>query len=426
MIEKLLILKTHAADDTPELRHNLRVHIGDGSVFAFAMSLIAVTTIIPVLLQQLGAGAWAIGAVPVLWTLGSNMPQAIYMHIVTPKTTVKHRMLLFGTIYRFFFFVIGIVVLVLGAGVYRRYAVPMVLLCLLLASIMGSLGSLHWFHLYAATTPVSLRGRLSALRQLLGSFMGVLGGSIVTIVLSVIYFPLNFSILFFVASALMMVSIAILSRLVVPAEVHQTPKSNVKRNIIADGRRILSADKNFKSYLVADSLMLMSMTASAFYAVYAIEKFSLNTSYAGSFTVIVMVSTVIGNIFFGILADHLGNKVNLLALAAASALASFCAMGAGNVLVYGLVFVFMASSIALQGISRLAFIAELCSEADRPVYIALANTLTAPTVFIGIIFGALVPVLGYDAVFFMGGMLGIAAYSVLWYRVFDPRLVTAE
>jgi hypothetical protein len=84
MIEKLLLLKINAGTETAELRHNLRVHIGDGSIYAFAMSLIAVTTIIPVLLQQLGASAWAIGAVPVLWTLGLNMPQAIYMHMSTP------------------------------------------------------------------------------------------------------------------------------------------------------------------------------------------------------------------------------------------------------------------------------------------------------------------------------------------------------
>ena len=123
---------------------------------------------------------------------------------------------------------------------------------------------------------------------------------------------------------------------------------------------------------------------------------------------------------------HLGNKVNLLALTAASALASFCAIGAGNVLAYGLVFVFMASSIALQGISRLSFIAELCSEAERPVYVALANTLTAPTVFIGIIFGALVPALGYDVIFCAAGTFGLAAFAVLWYRVVDPRRIIKE
>ena len=291
------------------------------------------------------------------------------------------------------------------------------------ASVTGSLGGLHWFHLYAATTPVQLRGRLSALRQLLGSLVGVLGGSTVAVVLGAVYFPLNFSLLFIVASLLMMVSIAILSRLNVPAHWMEPPQQDVKRNIIADARRILRADKNFKSYLVADSLMLMSMTGSAFYAVHALEKFSLTTSYAGSFTVIVMISTVIGNIFFGILADHLGNKVNLLALAVASSLASLCAIGAGNVLAYGLVFIFMASSIALQGISRLSFVAELCTEAERPVYIALANTLTAPTVFIGILFGALVPALGYDAVFIMAGMLGAAAFAVLWRKVVDPRRI---
>lgn len=426
MIEKLLLVKIPVSPETAELRHNLRVHIGDGSLYAFGLSLIAVTTIIPVLLQQLSASAWAIGAVPVFWTLGLNMPQAIYMHVASPRSSVKYRMVTFGILHRFFFFVIGVVTFALGAGQFKQWAVPVVLVCLMLSSVTGSLGGLHWFHLYAATTPVQLRGRLSALRQLLGSLMGVLGGSLVTVVLGVIFFPLNFAVLFVVASAIMMGSVTILSKLVVPASVLKTPTQGVKRNIIADARRILRADKNFKSYLVADALMLMSMTASAFYAVHALDKFSLTTSYAGSFTVIVMISTVIGNVFFGILADHFGNKVNLLALSVASALASFCAIGAGNVLAYGLVFLFMASSIALQGISRLSFIAELCSEAERPVYVALANTLTAPTVFIGIIFGALVPALGYDLIFLLAGMLALAAFAVLWTKVVDPRRLKTQ
>ena len=118
MIEKLLLTSIATTADAATLRHNLRVHIGDGSIYAFALSLIAVTTIIPVLLQQLGASAWAIGAVPVFWTLGLNMPQAIYMHVARPTTSVKYRMLWYGTVHRFFFFVIGIVTLVLGVGQY--------------------------------------------------------------------------------------------------------------------------------------------------------------------------------------------------------------------------------------------------------------------------------------------------------------------
>jgi hypothetical protein len=421
MIQRLFPLKTASEEESALLRHNLRVHIGDGSLYAFALSLIAVPTIVPVLLQQLGAGTSAIGAVPVLWTLGLNLPQGIYMHVAKPKTTPKYRMLMYGTVHRVFFFLIGLVTLMLGGGTFADYAVPAVLLCLMFAAVTGSLGGLQWFHLYAATTPVYLRGRLTALRQLIGSLIGVLGGSIVGLILGAVAFPLNFSLLFFGASAVMLVSIFILSHIRLPDSVQQAAAAPSKMNLIAEGKRILSADKNFKSYLVADALLLMSMTASAFYAVHALEKFSLSASYAGSFTVIVMASTVIGNIFFGILADQLGNKVNLLAMAVSSVLASLAAVAAGNVLAYGLVFVFMAVSIALQGISRLSFVAELCSEDERPVYVALANTITAPTIGVGILFGALVPFVGFDAVFVLAAALGAASFAMLWFRVAEPR-----
>ncbi|MGE5316190.1 MAG: MFS transporter [Acidobacteriota bacterium] len=421
MIRKLFPFKTDSATDERLFQHNLRVHIGDGSIYAFALSLITVPTIVPVLLQQLGASTSAIGAVPVLWNLGLNLPQGFYVHWAKPKTSVKYRMISYGTAHRFFFFLIGMVTFLFGAGAHAQYAVPGVLLCLMLSSVTGSIGGLQWFHLYAATTPVNLRGRLTALRQLIGSFIGILGGSVVSVVLAVITFPLNFSILFFVASALMMVSIYILSHLRLPERVQMASAPEAKIDLIREGKRILSADKNFKSYLVADALLLMSMTASAFYAVYAIERFSLNASYAGTFTVIMMASTVIANIIFGILADSMGNRVNLMAMALSSAFGSISAVLAGNVLAYGVVFFFMAASIALQGISRLTFIAELCTEAERPVYVALANTLTAPTIFIGILLGALIPSMGYPAVLLIAAALGIVSFIIILTRVAEPR-----
>jgi hypothetical protein len=44
--------------------------------------------------------------------------------------------------------------------------------------------------------------------------------------------------------------------------------------------------------------------AGAFYSVHAIQKFSLNDSSAGTFTMVVMGGMIVGNTFFGYLADH--------------------------------------------------------------------------------------------------------------------------
>jgi hypothetical protein len=52
------------------------------------------------------------------------------------------------------------------------------------------------------------------------------------------------------------------------------------REILSRSKIILKENKDFKNFLIADALILMSLTASAFYAVYAVRKFNLPTSYA--------------------------------------------------------------------------------------------------------------------------------------------------
>ena len=134
-----------------------------------------------------------------------------------------------------------------------------------------------------------------------------------------------------------------------------------------------------------------------------------------------MAGMVAGNIVFGYLADSLGHKVNLIVLAAASALASAVAMGAGDILVYGSVFVFMAWTVSLQGISRLSFVAELCSESDRPTYVGLTNTMTAPTLAVGILFGWVARQYGFGVMFAAATLIGFFAVAWLIFRVNDPR-----
>jgi MFS family permease len=184
---------------------------------------------------------------------------------------------------------------------------------------------------------------------------------------------------------------------------------------------ILKQNKDFKNFLVVDALTLMSLTASAFYAVYAIRKFNLPTSYAGTFTIILMASQVLGNITFGYLADFFGHKINILLLAASSAAASLVAILANNVLMFGIVFFFMGFTISLQGISRLAIVVEMCNESERPIYLGLLNSVTAPTILFGIIGGSLITVIGYVPVFLIYTLISVVAVYWLYKKVNEPR-----
>lgn len=393
----------------------------DGALFGLAMSFVSFNTILPVFIQQVGGSDVAIGSVPVLWTIGMNFPQAIVIRLTNSRNPVKPLVLRFGLLNRYSFLAVGVFTFFFVKNMPTTISVSLLLALIFFTAVTGSFGGPVWFHLFTKTTPMKLRGKLLAIRQLLSSSLGIFGGSVVTFILATFAFPTNFALLFFIAYLLSMASYMYLRKLKEPVA-----ESNYldppPASTFADGRAILMRDTNFRNFLLADAFTLMSMSASAFYAVYAIEKFNVPASYAGTFTVIVMAGMVAGNSIFGYLADSLGHKMTLIVLALSSVAASVVAIFAGNILMYGFTFFFMSWTVGLQVISRLSFVVELCSEAERQTYIGLTNTITAPTVAVGILFGWMARVYGFPIMFAMAALTGLLAAVWLYFFVHDPRI----
>ena len=413
--------------DPGVLRKNLIMHIYDGSLFFFATSFINYNTVLPVFIQRIGGNAIAIGSVTVLWTLGLNLPQLFFIRLFHHHKKIKPAVLRTGLLYRIFFIIISFFCSVFLGKLSVSTAVPLILLLILLTSIAGSTSGPPWFHFFSKTTPVKLRGRLLAIRLLIGSGLGTLAGLVVSIILSSIVYPHNFALLFFLCFFFTMVSFYFLSRVEESSELKEQaePEKEINpisfKEVLSHSKMILKQNKDFKNFMVVDALNLMSLTASAFYAAYAIRNFNLPTSYAGTFTIIFMASQVAGNIIFGYLADFFGHKVNILLLSASSTMASIIAVLSNNVLMYGIVFFFMGFTISLQGISRLAIVVEMCQESERPIYLGLLNSITAPTILFGVIGGLLITVIDYVPVFLIYTLISIIAFYWMYKRVNEPR-----
>jgi MFS family permease len=402
------------------LRNNISANIIDGSMYAFGISFVSLQTIIPVMVRHISGSDFAVGLVPMLWTAGFNFPQ-IFIANHAQRPPYKMRLFLqTAFLQRVPWLLLAILTFFFLGSMSSTTGTVCFFFLFTLAAITGSLCFPIWFDLIAKLTPVPLRGRLFASRNLLGGILGVFAGLVVERVLSAIAYPMSYGILFTLAFIFMEVSYWALTRLKeegpspVAKEVHLL---EYYRSL----PRILKGQKNFRNFLISDALLIAATMAGAFYVVHAIQRFSLTDSSAGLFTVVVMCATIIGNMFFGTIADRYGHKVNLVLAAASTAMSCFVALLAPNALLYLLVFVGMAFQIGLSGISRLSIVAELCSEEERPTYVALTNLVTSPFVLFGLIAGGIAGQFGYDGVFLIAGLL--ASGSALWmaFKVEEPR-----
>lgn len=404
------------------VKRNFYLNVFDGAVFSFAMSFVSLQTVFPVLVKKVSGSDFAIGLIPVIWAAGFNFPQIFIANYVRKIEFKKALMLKTAFGQRLPWLLVAILVLFFLKEMHPHVALICLLAGLLLAAIGGSLNLPGWFDLISKITPVQLRGRLFAYRSVVGALLGVAGGAVVVFVLESFGYPENFGILFMMTFIVMMISYIFL--LFIKEDKPNPPQKLLSHKEFYNRLfSILKTERNFRNFLIADAIMMLANMSHAFFAVYAIEKFSLADSFAGTFTIIMMLSMIIGSVYFGYVADRYGHKINLVWAAAFTALACIAALVSPSIELYFIVFVGSALNITLLMVSRLTIVAEICAEDDRPTYVALTNLVTAPFVLSGLVGGIVVNMFGFKTLFTLAGIFSLLTLVWLLRKVTEPRKI---
>lgn len=418
MLDRCLRLNDQLTTTT--LKHNFYVNVGDGTFYAFAMSLISIQTVLPLFVKNAGGSNVAVGLIPVIWMIGSNLPQIFSAGFVQRHSYKKPLILKTGLIQRLPWLLFAILTYFIVADAPPAIGLVLFFVLLTIAAVAGSINLPAWFDLIAKITPVSVRGRLFAFRSLLGAVLGILGGWIAAIVLDSLSYPNNFAVLFLLAFVLKMVSFCFLLSL--KEETANQPKRTLKFSQYLTGiPRILKSDTNYRNFLIADAIFISAIAANAFYTVFAVQKFSLSDTYAGRFTMATMTAMVFGSLTLGYIADKVGHKNNLVLASLAIASGCLLALLAPRLEFFYVVFMLSAVSSAVMMISRLPFIAELCPEDERPTYVALTNLVTAPFFITGLLAGWIADSIGYEYIFIGSAVAAVTSAAWMYAMVIDPR-----
>jgi MFS family permease len=410
-----------AHSENEYIKTNFFLNVFDGAFYSFGMSFISLVAIIPVFVRKIGGSNIEVGLIPVFWTIGFNFPQIFFANHVRKLHYKKSLLLKTAFFQRVPWLLLSFLCFFIIGKVSGGFDLIFFFILFLLAAIAGSINLPGWFDLIAKLTPVQIRGRLFALRIIFGAILGIVGGLIAERILSFLQFPCSFGLLFLSAYIMMMISYLSLFKL--KEEFPNPAKKELKyKEFFYSLPQLLKQEKNYRNYLIADALLTASLMADSFYAVNAITKFGLPESYAGIFTAIIMTSMVAGNLIYGYLADRLGHKLNLTIAASSTTVACLTALFAPSLGIYFIAFVGSASSTSLIQLSRLAIIAELSAEEDRPTYIALTNVLTSPFILVSILAGWFANALGYNIVFILAGTFALTSAAWFFTMVREPRI----
>jgi MFS family permease len=233
--------------------------------------------------------------------------------------------------------------------------------------------------------------------------------------------PLDFVTCFLIACLFFIFSWGFLALTREPADYEKVIEENPPPFWQGAGR-ILQRDKNFSWFLTARVLSQFATMGFAFYIVYALRRFEMNEVTAGYLTATLTVSQMVANASMGWMGDRVGHRLMLIIGAASALLSSLGAWLASSLLWFFPVFVLTGFANVSIWTNGMTMTVDFSGESERPFYIGLAQTLTAPaTILAPLIGGWIADTYGFVSTFGWSTILSVVMISILVFLVKEPR-----
>ena len=404
------------------LRYNVIVNMLDGGFFGVAIGFASFGTILPLFVASMTKSATLIGLVPAIHASGWLLPQ-LFTANHTARLRRYKRTVLLATIHERLPFLGFATVALLLPKIGLQASLILTFILLTWQGLGGGFTANPWTSMISKIIPPETRGTFfgtqAALANLLISFAAVGAGYLLDLFDS----PINFMICFLIAVLFFVFSWISLAFTREPADHEKVIEENPAPFWHGAGR-ILKRDKNFNWFLAARILSQFATMGFPFYIVYALRRFEMDTVTAGYLTATLTIAQTIANAGMGWLGDRVGHRLMLIIGAVAATLSSLLAWFAPSLAWFFPIFVLSGFTNVSIWTNGMTMTVDFSSENERPFYIGLAQTLTAPaTILAPLIGGWIADTRGFVSTFAWSTMLSIVMLSILFFLVKEPRKV---
>jgi MFS family permease len=402
------------------LRYNLTVNMIDGGMFGLALGFASFGTILPLFVASMTDSATLIGLVPAIHGAGWLFPQLFTANFTSRLRRYKKNVLLMTIHERVPFLGFALVAFLLPKiGVQAGLIATFLLLTW--QGLGGGFTANPWTSMISKIIPPEARGTFfgtqAALANLFISGSAVIAGYL----LNAFDSPTDFMACFLIAFVFFTISWIALSLTREPADHEKVIEENQPPFWEGAGR-ILKRDRNFDWFLSARVLSQFATMGFSFYIVYALRRFHMDAITAGYLTATLTISQTIANAGMGWLGDRVGHRLMLIIGAGAATLSSLLAWFAPSLAWLFPVFVLSGFTNVSIWTNGMTMTVDFSGEKERPFYIGLAQTLTAPaTILAPLIGGWIADTQGFVRTFAWSTMLSIVMLGILVFLVKEPR-----
>jgi MFS family permease len=407
------------------LRFNFVIGMLDGGFFGFALGFGSFIAVIPLFVKQLSDSAILIGLIPAIHNFGWLFPQLLTAGWVARARRYKPLVLLMTLHERIPYLGLAAVAWFV-AEIDPALAVVLVIVLLSWQGLGGGLAANPWTNMVTKVMPPELHGTFFGTQAAVFNGMAGLSAIAAGWLLEHFAAPFDYTLCFLLTFFMFFISYAFVSL----TREHEGPSRAAQPPVALWGQSwgILRRDRNFATFLAVRSLSQFASMAFSFYLIYAVADYGMSETLAGVMTGFLLIAQVVVSPVMGRLGDRWSHRGVMVLGALAAALSSLLAWMAVSVAWFYPVFLLEAVAIiAIWTIPLALTVSFAKAEHERPLYIGLSSTVTAPATILAPVFGGwLADAAGYDATFIASTVCALVMAAVLIFVVREPRRQSME
>ncbi len=354
---------------------NFMLNALNGTSTKLAEQIASPGLVLPWLLSALGAPAGLSGFLVPVSKGGSLLPQLVISGRIRTFKVRKWFWVTAGTIQA-----LALVLMALSALLFEGITAGIaILVFLLIFSLSSGVGSVSFKDVLAKTIPKGKRGTLLSVRATAGGLLTLAAG----------YYLYNYigegeDITLYITLLLVAAALWFVAALFFAFIKEYPGATDGSRNALQESRegwKLLKAQKSFTRFILARAMLLSVMLVIPFYSIFARDITGADISGLGLFMIFNSLAMVLSSYFWGRFSDRSSRLVmasgGLVGMAGCALALSFLILPESWHNAWAFSGVFFIAGFAHAGIrlGRKTYLVDAAPETERPLYVAVSNTL---------------------------------------------------
>jgi len=393
-------------------RKNYFLGIMNGVFYNISYAFLGGSTVLPLFVNTLTSSKIVVGLVNTIETASWPLPQVFVASLLEHKDR-KKPLYIYMAILRSLILLIASLFVILFSGSPKREFLTIFILLYFAYSIAGGFSGVSFMDIVGKVFPSKKRGTLWAWRMGIGGSLGVVAGFFVKYILGKFDYPLNFGILFIIATVFISLAFFSFSLIQEPLSTDVVRRKKTFLSFLSNGITVLRNDTSFKNLFLTRIALALNAMSVPFYIIFVKQNHGIELSTVGLFVSAQTLGAIVSNLLWGNLSKYKGNHIVLKWTSVISILPPtlilISYLFSANLL-YDLL-IFLLLGITIQGV-WLGFpnaLLDISPDGKRPTYVGFMNTMITPALFLPIVGGILIDFTSFKLLFALSLLASLAA-----------------